>query len=141
MMGEMGVETPGGARRPAYGFLVFLAACSSGDISTDRIPCGPNGSCPSGYTCDVKSQLCMIGGGVAQDAPLVLDAPLAVVVDAPVLADARPDGRPDGRPDAAFPDAPPAPPVLTIDPPAQDFGTLALGSIEPALAFTVTNGG
>jgi len=41
---------------------ILIAACSSGDDPGSPAVCGPNGSCPSGYTCSAQSNLCLRSG-------------------------------------------------------------------------------
>src|SRR5215468_9326389 len=48
--------------RLRYLVLVAAAACSSDDTAAVQ-PCGPNGECPSGYTCDAHSR-CVKSGSV-----------------------------------------------------------------------------
>src|SRR5215831_8318983 len=34
----------------------LAAACSSEDVNADLQPCGPNGACPTGYSCEADSK-------------------------------------------------------------------------------------
>ena len=42
-------------------FSVALLACSSPD-NTEEDPCGPNGECPTGFTCDSRTTKCVKNG-------------------------------------------------------------------------------
>jgi hypothetical protein len=61
------------ASRPIFpSAALLLFACTSEDVAPP-IPCGPNGECPSGYTCEPKGQKCVKQGGVtAVDAGAML---------------------------------------------------------------------
>lgn len=91
--------------RSAIAFCSFLSfsvavGCSGNDSNTGIGECGPNGTCPVGYSCSADNK-CILNGGSA---------------DGPTPADASP-GAPDGQPsidarlpaDAPRPDATPAP--------------------------------
>jgi len=73
---------------------VLISACGGDGAGADPSTCGANGSCPSGYTCETRTRLCILSG-MSGDAP-VADSP-------PVSA---PDASPDAPPDAPGPDAP-----------------------------------
>jgi hypothetical protein len=64
-------------RRALSTLLVALVACSSGDTNPD-INCGPNGDCPSGYTCDSKSNKCVANGSLHADGGALVTFTLAV---------------------------------------------------------------
>jgi hypothetical protein len=73
----------------------WLSACSNDDGGTPNGPCGANGQCPSGYTCEPKSNTCQlssrtIDGGTTKtpDASAGADAK---------AADAGGGGGPDAR--------------------------------------------
>jgi len=123
----------------------LIVGCSGGDVPTNGIPCGPNGSCPSGYACQPRTNLCVLEAAIAPPDAGVPDAPLGP--DAPSAPDAPPPPDAPGRPDAGAPDAGPppdalpAPAELSLRPEAQDFGVVTIGDQSLPLLFTVTNAG
>ena len=42
---------------------MLLVACSSSEAPDGPTPCGSNGSCPAGYTCEPTTHLCIVSGG------------------------------------------------------------------------------
>jgi len=123
-----------------------LASCSTNDLAGPGEPCGTNKPCVSGYICEPRSNVCVLGG-TSGDAPTAPDAPAAADARA---ADARADGATadaappadgatrDAAPDAAAPDAapdaPPPTPIVTISSPLMD----AFTSTQVTLTWTST---
>ena len=46
--------------------LLVMTNCNSVEV-LERIECGPNGVCPTGYLCDPPSNLCLIGDTTCSD--------------------------------------------------------------------------
>jgi hypothetical protein len=69
--------------------LLAAAACGGGDVDAP-VDCGPNGECPTGYTCETASHHCVKTGVITTpDAPLPdappPDAPACVVGSGPTM--------------------------------------------------------
>lgn len=111
--------------------LAVVAGCNSEDTEDDPIECGPGGSCPMGYVCDLRTNKCIAStsrdagadGAPALDAR-VFDASVSTV-DAPGAIDAGP---PDARIDAM-----PGDTEILNGPPARTSSLMA--------TFTFSGGG
>lgn len=110
-----------------FALMLVAGACGTTDDLSAAPACGPNGECPQGYSCDQKTQLCLLNGQGGADAGSADGR--APVPDAPVA------------PDASSPDAPPSPAALSIGPRTQDFGMLTVGQAGQPLTFSVENTG
>lgn len=132
--------------RSAIAFCSFLSfsvavGCSSNDSNTNITDCGPNGTCPAGYTCSADNKCILSGGSV--DGPTAGDAAPGAPDGQPSV-DARPpaDGpRPDAAPpDAPAPDAAPGTVTLTLGIGGSGGGTVSIvgGSFSCTAASCTT---
>src|SRR5262250_1043481 len=76
---------------------LFAAACGSNDPGTPNGPCGDNNACPMGYTCDLRTNICVQNGSNNPDGGGSADARTA---DASAGADAGNRDAGGGTPDA-----------------------------------------
>src|SRR5215475_12611079 len=65
--------------------LGLAAGCASGDVNADLVDCGPNGECPAGFTCDGKTNKCVVQGSTHGDAGTPVTLTLGVTGDGTIM--------------------------------------------------------
>jgi hypothetical protein len=104
---------------------LFAAACGSNDPGTPNGPCGDNHACPNGYTCDLRTNICVMNG-TGPDGGTSIDARTADAGGAD--AGNRPDSGSGGTIDAGNGGGPDGgstvAPVTTITPEFDNSGPI-----------------
>lgn len=119
---------------------LFAAACGSNDPGTPNGPCGDNHACPTNYTCDLRTNICVLNGSNNPDGGGSTDARTP---DGATGADAgnrdgggTPDGGGGGTPDGGGTTSL----VTTIDPVGFD-ASIPINDTTPTFDLSATIAG